>query len=72
VENKVQKETLEFVRNFKRARGSVPTLKEIASFFNISIGGAQYRMSQLQQSGKIKREKFKPNYTIVQEPNEIA
>jgi SOS-response transcriptional repressor LexA len=67
MEDKVQKDTLEFIKNFKRDQGFVPTLREVAVFFNISLGGAQYRMSRLQQSGKIKREKFRSRYIVVQE-----
>lgn len=62
---KIMEDTLAFIKNFRRDQGFNPTLKEIGVFFNISLGGAQYRMKLLTDAGKIKREKGRPRYKVV-------
>lgn len=52
----VQRQTLEFLRNFMAEHGSAPTLKDIAQHIGVkSLSTAHFHLERLEQKGFIKR-----------------
>lgn len=53
----VQRQTLEFLRNFIAEHGYAPTLKDIAAHIGVkSVSTAHFHMERLEQKGFIKRQ----------------
>ena len=52
----VQRQTLEYLRNFIADRGYAPTLKDIAQFIGVkSVSTAHFHLERLQEKGFLKR-----------------
>lgn len=52
-----QKEILEFVKSYSRTNSYPPTLKEIGSHFNVTIGTVQDHVFALQKKGYLEKKK---------------
>lgn len=72
--SKKQKEVLDFVNNFQKKKGYPPSLKEIASYFEISIPTVHQHLKYLKNKGLINKKKGKKRSLEIYSPpkNELV
>jgi repressor LexA len=63
-----QVRVLNVIRDYYRANGYAPSLRDIAAATGLAVSGVQYQVGQLQAKGWIRRHPNRPRTLVVLNP----